>query len=225
MPMATPWKSDVYRLLPVCHLYIKVGINFSASRLVALFFERAFFSHNLLQNLVPRLPNYSLSEHMTQPVAERPRSISCWRAISSWEFYKRSTVVQRTKTSTFENSILKRYVRKTFWCGGRFKLRPLKWTVSLQGYCNISFQEWSCACTESEEFSGRHFQNFGKWEWWVCWVDSLINWPFLPPRNQPRSKIGWKATCISILFWIELCCSASWRLILAFHVIARYFID
>jgi len=95
--------------------------------------------------------------------------------------------------------------------------------VSLQGYCNRSLQEWSSACTtEPEEISERHFQNFGRREFWVCWVGRLINWPSLPQRNQSRSKIGWEVTCISILFWIELCCNAFWSLILAFHIIFRY---
>jgi len=44
--------------------------------------KELFVSHYLLQNLVPCLPNYSLSQHMTQPVAEGPRYISCWRVIS-----------------------------------------------------------------------------------------------------------------------------------------------
>jgi len=31
MPMVAKWRSDVYHLLPTCHVYIKVRIKFPAS--------------------------------------------------------------------------------------------------------------------------------------------------------------------------------------------------
>lgn len=34
MSMVTKWRSDVYHLLPVCHVYIEIGIKFLASVIV-----------------------------------------------------------------------------------------------------------------------------------------------------------------------------------------------
>jgi len=63
MSMVTKWRSDLYHLLPMCHVYIEVIIKFLASVIVTWFLKLTLYT------LLPQLSSkiFSFSEYLIKP--------------------------------------------------------------------------------------------------------------------------------------------------------------